>query len=165
MRAKKIIKCAAAAGLIALLLCGLLWAASAENYRERRQGMKGDDVYRFKVALYWLGYFNSDDFSDAYTKTTAERVKLLQKNNGLKQTGVANAALQELVFSGNAVPTDTAPSPPPLPAPPLAPPLKGGGGPLKGEAPPAPLKGEDPPAPLKGGNIPFRGWERLTGCP
>ena len=121
MRAKKIIKCAAAAGLIALLLCGLLWAASAENYRELRQGMKGDDVYRFKVALYWLGYFNSDDFSDAYTKTTAERVKLLQKNNGLKQTGVANAALQELVFSGNAVPTDTAPSPSPVPTPTVAP--------------------------------------------
>ena len=117
MRGKKHMKRLMAAGLIALLLCGLFAASTAEEYRELRQGMKGEDVYRFKVAMYWLGYFNSEDFSDAYTKTTAERVKLLQKNNGLKQTGVASAALQELVFSGNAVKTDTAPSPSPVPDP------------------------------------------------
>lgn len=117
MRDKRLLKITAAAGLIVLLLCGVPALAGAETYRELRQGMKGEDVYRFKEALYWLGYFNSNDFSDAYTKTTAERVKLLQKNNGLKQTGVANAELQELVFSGNAVKTDTAPSPSPVPDP------------------------------------------------
>ncbi len=98
-----------AAGLCALLLCGLFTPAVSEEYRELRQGMKGDDVQRFKQAMYWLGYFNTPDLDGTYTATTAERVKKLQKNNGLKQTGVADAALQELVFSGNAVGTDTAP--------------------------------------------------------
>lgn len=106
-----------AAGLCALLLCGLFTPAVSEEYRELRQGMKGDDVQRFKKAMYWLGYFNTEDLDGTYTATTAERVKKLQKNNGLKQTGVADAALQELVFSGNAVKTDTAPSPSPVPPP------------------------------------------------
>ena len=106
-----------AAGLCALLLCGLFTPAVSEEYRELRQGMKGDDVQRFKQAMYWLGYFNTPDLDGTYTATTAERVKKLQKNNGLHQSGVADAALQELVFSGNAVGTDTAPSPSPVPPP------------------------------------------------
>ena len=100
-----------AAGLCALLLCGLFMPAFSEEYRELKYGMKGEDVQRFKKAMFWLGYFNTEDLDGTYTKTTAERVKKLQKNNGLKQTGIADAALQELVFSGNAVGTDTAPSP------------------------------------------------------
>ncbi|MBR6185063.1 MAG: phosphodiester glycosidase family protein [Clostridia bacterium] len=117
MRDNRLMKTMLAAGLIVLLLCGVPANGPAEEYRELRQGMKGEDVYRFKVAMYWLGYFNTDDFSDAYTKTTAERVKLLQKNNGFKQTGVASPELQELVYSGNAVKTDTAPTPSPVPEP------------------------------------------------
>ncbi len=44
-------------------------------------------------------------------------MKQLQKNNGLEQTGVADAALQELVFSGKAVKAKNAPRPSPTPAP------------------------------------------------
>jgi hypothetical protein len=47
----------------------------------------------------------------------AKRVKQLQAANGLEETGVADPELQELVFSGRAIPTDTAPSPSPVPPP------------------------------------------------
>ena len=79
-----------AAGLCALLLCGLFVPAFSEEYRELKYGMKGEDVQRLKKAMYWLGYFSTEDLDGTYTKTTAERVKKLQKNNGLKQTGVAH---------------------------------------------------------------------------
>ena len=117
MRGKHIVKKMIAAGLCALLLCGLFTPAVSEEYRELKYGSKGDDVQRFKKAMFWLGYFSTEDLDGTYTATTADRVKKLQKNNGLKQTGIADAALQELVFSGNAVGTDTAPSPSPVPPP------------------------------------------------
>ena len=117
MHDKQYLKAILAAGLIALLLCALPSCAFSEEYRELRQGMKGEDVHRFKVAMYWLGYFTTDDLSDVYTKTTAERVQQLQKNNGFRQTGVATPALQELVFSGSAVKTKTAPTASPVPDP------------------------------------------------
>lgn len=106
-----------AAGLIALLLCLCCLPALSEEYRELKQGMEGDDVQRLKKAMYWLGYFTTPDLDGNYTKTTAERVKQLQKNNGLEQTGVADAALQALVFSGSAVKTGSAPAPSPIPTP------------------------------------------------
>ena len=106
-----------AAGLIALLLCAYCAPAFGEEYRELKQGMNGADIQKFKIAMYWLGYFTTPNLDGNYTKTTAERVKQLQKNNGLEETGVADAALQELVFSGNAVKTASAPSPSPEPTP------------------------------------------------
>ena len=106
-----------AAGLIALLLCLCCLPALSEEYRELKQGMKGDDVQRLKKAMYWLGYFTTDNLDGNYTKTTAERVRQLQKNNGLEETGIADAALQELVFSGSAVKTKSAPKPSAVPTP------------------------------------------------
>ncbi len=106
-----------AAGLLALLLCAFCLPGLSEEYRELKQGMNGEDIQRFKVAMYWLGYFTTPNLDGNYTKTTAERVRQLQKNNGLEETGIADAALQELVFSGNAVKTKTAPSPSPVPTP------------------------------------------------
>ncbi|MDO5327460.1 MAG: phosphodiester glycosidase family protein [Clostridia bacterium] len=106
-----------AAGLIALLLCAFCLPAAGEEYRELKLGMNGDDIQKFKVAMYWLGYFTTDNLDGNFTRTTQERVKQLQKNNGLEQTGIADAALQELVFSGNAVKTKSAPKPSPVPTP------------------------------------------------
>ena len=114
-----------AAGLIALLLCLCCLPAVSEEYRELKLGMNGDDVQRLKKAMYWLGYFTTENLDGNFTRTTEERVKQLQKNNGLEQTGVADAALQELVFSGNAVKSKSAPKPSavPTPAPTPKPPL------------------------------------------
>lgn len=107
----------AAAGLILLLLSLFVSAALAEEYRELKKGMSGEDVQRLKKAMYWLGYFSTQNLSDEYTAATTARVQQLQKNNGLKETGVADAALQVLVFSGNAVKTKNAPRPSPVPTP------------------------------------------------
>ena len=115
MRNKKIL--AVCAGLLCLALLALCSVAAAEEYRTLKSGMEGKDVLKFKQAMYWLGYFTTEKLSDQYNGTTVERVKMLQKNNGLEETGIADAALQELVFSGRAVKTDTAPAPSPIPTP------------------------------------------------
>ena len=115
MRSKKgILICAA---MLCLALLCLTALGGAEEYRTLKQGMEGKDVLRFKQAMYWLGYFTTEKLSDQYNGTTTERVKMLQKNNGLPETGVADPELQELVFSGKAVKTDTAPNPSPVPTP------------------------------------------------
>ncbi len=107
-----------AAGLLALLLFACCYAVTGEEaFRELKQGMSGQDVQRLKKAMYWLGYFTTDNLDGNFTKITEERVRQLQKNNGLEETGIADAALQELVFSGNAVKTKTAPKPSPVPTP------------------------------------------------
>lgn len=87
------------------------------DYRTLKKGMSGRDVQRFKIAMYWLGYFNDKNVSDQYNSVTEERVKKLQRYNGLEETGVADPALQRLVFSGNAVTTETAPKPSKTPKP------------------------------------------------
>ncbi len=104
--------------LLLLLACVLFpLCAYAEEYRELSVGMNGSDVEKLKKAMYWLGYFNTLDLDGRYTETTARRVTQLQKNNGLEQTGVADAALQELVFSGKAVKAKNAPRPSATPEP------------------------------------------------
>ena len=93
-------------------------SATDENgYRTLKKGMNGRDVQRFKIAMYWLGYFKEKNVSDEYNSITVERVKKLQKYNGLEETGIADPALQALVFSGNAVATETAPKPSKTPKP------------------------------------------------
>ena len=92
-------------------------APGTPTYRTLRKGMNGRDVQRFKIAMYWLGYFREKNLSDEYNSITVERVKKLQRYNGLEETGVADPALQELVFSGNAITTETAPKPSKTPKP------------------------------------------------
>ena len=95
----------------------LLGAAQAAEYRTLREGDKGSDVLALKRAMYYLGYFTSLNFGDNYNAVTAERVRQLQRMNGLEETGEADPALQELVFSGMAVPTKGAPKPTVVPTP------------------------------------------------
>ena len=117
MRGKRLL----CAGLLCALLLGLFACAQAEDYRTLKTGDEGKDVQRLKVAMYWLGYFKDKNVSDQYNGLTAERVKLLQKNNGLEETGIADPALQALVYSGACVPGDMGPTPSPVPPPTPAP--------------------------------------------
>ena len=103
--------------LLLFACCLLPFSALADEYRELSVGMSGSDVQRLKKAMYYLGYFNTPDLDGNFTATTEKRVKQLQKNNGLEETGIADVALQELVFSGSAVKTNKAPKPSPTPAP------------------------------------------------
>lgn len=100
-----------------VLLISLCAFACAEEYRTLKVGDEGKDVQQFKTAMYWLGYFKDKNVSDQYNQLTAERVKLLQKNNGLPETGEADAALQALVYSGRCIHGDMGPTPSPVPPP------------------------------------------------
>ena len=85
---------------IFLLLLAMVFALPAlAEYRTLQQGDSGEDVLALKNRMYELGYFTGTKFSSEYNKITVERVKRLQKANGLEETGIATAALQELIFS------------------------------------------------------------------
>lgn len=108
--------------------------ALADEYRTLKQGDTGSDVYELKIRMYQLGYFNTNSFSDEFSKTTTERVKQLQKMNGLEQTGIVTPELQEFIFSDackwkGPTPKPTAtPAPKPTPAPtPVPPPMTNDG--------------------------------------
>ncbi len=64
-------------------------------------GDKGDQVTRFQRRLSAMGYLigSPDGY---YGAGTQRSVRLLQYYNGLEQNGVADIALQKLVFSGQA---------------------------------------------------------------
>ena len=93
------------------------FSATAEQYRTLKEGDYGSDVIRLKTRMYYLGYFTSLNFSDTYNKTTVERIKLLQKKNGLKQSGIATPELQELIFSDECVYQAPTPKPETTPTP------------------------------------------------
>ncbi len=99
----------------AVLLCTGVFAE--EEYRTLKIGSVGRDVQKLKLAMYWLGYYSSDNVTDNFNKLMSERIMQLQKNNGLEETGIATPELQALIYSGQCVPTDTAPSPSPVPTP------------------------------------------------
>ena len=105
-----------ALGCALLILCLCASALGAETaYRPLKKGASGPDVTRLKEAMYWLGYFTTLNVSDMYNATTEERVKQLQKDNGLDATGIADEALQEMIYSGQCKRTASAPSPSPVP--------------------------------------------------
>ena len=84
--------------LTALLLCFILSAVAA-GYMSLSEGDTGEAVDALKARLYELGYFKTTKFSRAYNATTADRVRQFQKLNGLEETGVADPAMQELLYS------------------------------------------------------------------
>ena len=73
-----------------------------------RQGDRGEDVAALKERMYELGYFSTTKFSPIYNETTAERVRLLQKNNGLDETGEVDEELWALIFSDGCLSADEA---------------------------------------------------------
>ena len=91
--------------LLAALLTACVFPAYGEEipYRTLQKGDSGEDVLRLKEAMYMLGYFSTRKFSSEYNDTTAERVKQLQKKNGLSPTGKADPELQALIYSGECV--------------------------------------------------------------
>lgn len=89
--------------LLAVMVTGVFAEAS---YRELKKGDSGPDVLALKERLFDLGYITSQNFEDDYNKNTAERIRQLQKKNGLRQTGIATPELQELIFSDECIGKD-----------------------------------------------------------
>lgn len=98
---------AAAAVAVFLLLAVIVTGVFAEaSYRELKKGDSGPDVTALKERLFDLGYITSRNFGDDYNKNTVERIRQLQKKNGLRQTGIATPELQELIFSDDCIGKD-----------------------------------------------------------
>ena len=73
------------------------------KYTTLKSGSKGNDVVKMKEQMQELGYFKENaSLSDQYNGTTTERVKLFQKANGLKQTGIADEETLKLLYSDKA---------------------------------------------------------------
>ena len=90
-----------------VLLLSLAASVFAEGgYRTLKKGSKGEDVLKLKERMYELGYFTSAKLTDQYNDTMADRVKELQKKNGLTANGIASPELQELIFSDDCIPKD-----------------------------------------------------------
>ncbi len=70
------------------------------RYTTLTTGSQGTAVVRLQNALKELGYyFQSSD--GLYGSRTASAVKAFQKNNGLSQTGTADASTQYVLYEGN----------------------------------------------------------------
>ena len=96
-----------AAAVVFILLAVMVTGVFAEaSYRELKKGDSGPDVTALKERLFDLGYITSRNFGDDYNKNTAERIRQLQKKNGLRQTGIATPELQELIFSDDCIGKD-----------------------------------------------------------
>ena len=85
--------------LALLLFIFLLTASSFAAGFPVRQGDRGEDVAALKARMFELGYFQTTKFSPIYNETTAERVRQLQRHNGLQETGEVDEALWALIFS------------------------------------------------------------------
>ena len=86
------------------------------NYVTLKMGDSGAPVELLQRALRNGGYFKGD-IDGRYGASTYQAVLKFQANNGLKQTGSANAATQELLFGGkyNRTPTPAPKTPTPTP--------------------------------------------------
>ncbi len=91
------------------------------QYRLLKQGMSGNDIYLLKIRMYQLGYLDNERATDGYTAYFKDKIKALQKANGLEETGVATPELQLLIFSPACVPANAVPAPTPSTAPSPAP--------------------------------------------
>ena len=92
--------------LLSLVLSLCLVFPALGEYETLKQGSKGQAVLELKQRMYELGYFHSTNFSNLYNETTVERVKQLEKMNGLTQTGIATPELQQLIFSDDCIKAD-----------------------------------------------------------
>jgi len=91
---KSILKMISAALAAVLLLTAFpagvcAFAEGDYPYRTLKKDDTGADVLMLKERMYYLGYFNTLNLSDQYNNTMIKRIKMLQKNNGLEETGIA----------------------------------------------------------------------------
>lgn len=81
-----------------MALCIILSCAPALAVTYK-QGSKGKEVMAIKERMYELGYYTAMPSHNQFNDIMTERVKQLQKVNGLEETGVIDEALYELIMS------------------------------------------------------------------
>ncbi len=85
--------------------------ATPAKYTTLQEGDEGKAVERLQQRLKDLGYYDSK-ITGGYGKNTTAAVKLFQKAIDVKETGVATASLQKVLF-GNDAPSRKTPAPDP----------------------------------------------------
>lgn len=74
------------------------------TYRVIRKGDRGEEVLAIKQRLQELGYIRqSSKLTEDYNDTTVQRVKLFQKQMGMKEDGIASPEVQACLFSDRAL--------------------------------------------------------------
>ena len=86
-------------GFALLLAVVLLMLSVSANAITLEVGSRGADVLKLKQRLYELGYYKGNDLNDVFNSAVEDRIKKLQKNNKLKQTGIVDEELWGLIFS------------------------------------------------------------------
>ncbi len=90
--------------LYALIMSDNVLAKNGKPSGALSEGDKGQKVLEVKKRMAELLYFDSDKgLNNAFNDTMTERVKLLQKLNGLEETGVITPSLYELIMSDQCV--------------------------------------------------------------
>ncbi|MBQ6960484.1 MAG: peptidoglycan-binding protein [Clostridia bacterium] len=84
-------------------------------YRPLTHGATGEDVKALQEKMAELGYY-SGNITGSYLEGTEAAVKILQGENSMEITGIADVATQEKLFSLSIRPTAT-PTPVPTPSP------------------------------------------------
>lgn len=92
-----------------LILCMALSFASAFAETVYKEGDAGPEVMAIKERMLELGYYNGNISHNRFNDTMTERVKQLQKMNGLDQTGRVDEALYQLIFSDAVIKKDGKP--------------------------------------------------------
>lgn len=75
---------------------------TVSEYATLSIGDENASVAALHERLMQLGYMDFDEVESLYTVSTENAVKLFQRANNLEQTGVATAALQDMLFADDA---------------------------------------------------------------
>ena len=89
--------------VLVLMILSVLLCASALAETVYKQGDKGAEVLAIKERMLELGYYTGNISHNVFNDTMTERVKQLQKANGLKQTGTVDEELYALIFSDSVI--------------------------------------------------------------
>ena len=83
-----------------LIFCLMPLALGEALYQE---GDKSEEIRILKDRMFELGYYNAKAGHNQFNATMTERVKQLQKVNGLEETGVVTQALYDFIMSDNCL--------------------------------------------------------------
>ncbi len=73
-------------------------------YRLLYRSNTGDDVLALKQRLLALGYYREGSkMNNIYNETCVERIKMFQRQNGLKEDGIASPAVQAALYGPSAL--------------------------------------------------------------
>ncbi|MBQ9299046.1 MAG: peptidoglycan-binding protein, partial [Clostridia bacterium] len=92
-----------------LALCVALSCVAALAETVYKEGAAGSEIMAIKERMKELGYYTGDISHNRFNDIMTERVKQLQKMNGLAETGVVDEALYRLIFSDDVIKKDGMP--------------------------------------------------------